>query len=272
MHTILMSSPAQTIMLLSSVIFAYIWLSFPEFSSYSLQLVGFIVLLYLVIKKASAAKFWHLAPNITGNFELAMISLGLLLLIGSTGNEQSYFFPLIYLNLYFLVMITDTFAALIVSSSFLILFLALSLHPEVNLPNLLSIPVVVILMLLAKKQYQEFSTENNQLPSDSALIKFIKTVIIPKLQLLSHLADFPEANQETIRKQVELLETETKDVLGKTNNASLQEEKTAWNIQLRLIFKKTQVPNHRLQTMPNILILTLFMFWLKNLCNLKKIF
>ncbi len=87
---------------------------------------------------------------------MPLMTFALLLLIGSTGNLESLFFPLTYLHLFFLVLSAHSVTA-VVTTLGLMLF-HLSLNPQMAIhdwSNVLTIPILLVLFLFTKRQHEE---------------------------------------------------------------------------------------------------------------------
>ncbi|MGD9128874.1 MAG: hypothetical protein PVJ09_00040 [Candidatus Woesebacteria bacterium] len=142
----------QTLFISLAVVLAYIWLKIPWLAHYSLQAVALFILLYFVLKKLNKAKIWLLAS--TAVDELSLVTLALLILIGSTGQTDSFFFPLIYIYLFFLIFTTSVSTAIIINLELMLFYYALAQENSLALfSQLLSLPLILVFFLYAKNRY-----------------------------------------------------------------------------------------------------------------------
>jgi hypothetical protein len=214
-----MSVFLHALLLLASVMIAYSWLSMPFGTRYAPQVVALTLLCYLVAKKLRKASFKNLLPSFA-SIEMPILNLGLLILIGSTGNLDSMFFPLSFLNLFFLVMACEwSVSSLAVG---LVVLFHYSLTPELSpkdLANLLALPFLYVCFLFARSQYMQAKKENSlRIESEtividlenqeSDLISFMSGFMAPKLQLIHELLREPQRNLSLIKTQLSLLNLE----------------------------------------------------------------
>lgn len=209
----------QSLMLLAAIALAYVVLHFRALEPYSLQIFTGILALFFILKRFKKAKFWHILPD-RMSLEVAVLTFGFVYLIGATGNTNSSFYPLSYVHLFFLVFSTTPVTA-IGTMIFLMLF-HYSLEPVISLEEVvavLSLPIIGMILLFAKKQYDEMHLKEEilekevlQLGKDAQkehiLEGFINTFLNPKLRLLHTLLSDPEEPKQTALQQLSLLETE----------------------------------------------------------------
>lgn len=216
----------HAILLALALVAAYTWLQIPALEHYSLQAVAAATLLYLIIKRAAKANFWHIAPSAL-SAEMPLLTFLLLLIVGSTGNLQSYIFPITYIHLFFLVMACEVPVAIAAGLGIVLFHFALS--PQVAWPelsHLISLPIVMLFFLISKYQYQELrrqqtliSQDETQLDAilteDNHLLVFTQTFLQPKLQLLTHLAQDSTVNSGAILGQLRLVSEELTKLLSR---------------------------------------------------------
>lgn len=141
--------------LLLSITLAYFWLQIPFLSQYSLQMFALLVVMFLITKRFKKAKLWHILPDMA-SIETILITFSFLLLIGATGDTSSWFFPLAYINLFFLVMASETPTAIVATLAMMLFFYALS--PELKVGTiqvLIALPIMLAIFLFARKEYDE---------------------------------------------------------------------------------------------------------------------
>ncbi|PIR61540.1 MAG: hypothetical protein COY81_00790 [Candidatus Pacebacteria bacterium CG_4_10_14_0_8_um_filter_43_12] len=150
-----MSAKFHSLALLMTIALAYIWLQVPLLRMYSLQIFALFVLAFLVIKRFKKAKLWHILPE-WASYEITLLTFAFLLLIGATGNTKSLFFPLGYVNLFFLVMTSYVPTAIIATAAIVLFHYALD--PELSVATIQSIstlPIMLAIFLFARKEYDE---------------------------------------------------------------------------------------------------------------------
>lgn len=145
----------HTLALLLSIALAYLWLQVPVLRNYSFQIFALFVAGFFFVKRFKKAKLWHILPDVA-SFEITLITFSFLLLIGATGNTQSYFFPLGYIHLFFLVMASEAPTAIVATIT--IMLFHYSIEPSLSLPTvqgIITLPIMLSIFLFAKKQYDE---------------------------------------------------------------------------------------------------------------------
>jgi len=222
-----MSTTKHTFLLLIPVLLVYIWLATPGLRIYSLQAFSVASLGYFVVKKLNKAKLWHILPK-NFSLELMFITFAVLLLVGSTGNTNSIFYPFTYIHLFILVMSCREKTAIIVAMSTMLLHYALqNTISSVGIATILTIPMMLLFFLFAKKQYDDVIVShsiidkeeieiNNLSAQEHSLESFIYSFLKPKLKILEEIAtkDIDE-NQETIKNQISLIINESDKILEK---------------------------------------------------------
>lgn len=145
----------HAVALLLSITLAYFWLQIPMLSQFSLQIFALFVIAFLVIKRFKKAKLWHILPEMA-SVEIILITFSFLLLVGGTGGTSSWFFPLIYVNLFFLVMASETPTAIISTIAMMLFFYALDPGLKTStIQSLIALPLMVAIFLFARKEYDE---------------------------------------------------------------------------------------------------------------------
>lgn len=227
-----MSEKKHAMLILVAILLAYFWLVTPQLYAYSLQVFALATLLFFVLKRLNKAKFWHILPK-NHSYEMFLVSFSLLVLVGSTGNTHSLFFPFSYIHLFFLVMSCSEKTA--ITSTMAILLLHYALSPVVTvteLTTLATIPLLLVFFLFAKKQYDEvvlnqkiIEKEQNTIVSleqtEHTLESFISQFLKPKLQILQSLLEENDQKNTDIdcrvlKSQIDLLETESQKILEQT--------------------------------------------------------
>jgi len=149
------STTIQNILILTSVTLAYIWVSIPILSEYSLQAFAVATILYFIIKKNRNGKLSHILPT-RDTAEMSIATFALLILVGSTGNFNSIFYPFTFVHLFFLTMSCDRKTAIIGTTA--IMFFHYTLSPTIDAQtwsHLITIPIVMVFFLFAKDQHEE---------------------------------------------------------------------------------------------------------------------
>jgi signal transduction histidine kinase len=214
------------IVLLGSIVAAYLWLHTPSLVPFSLQAFAAATLIYLVIKRTQKAKIWHLVPS-ANSLEMALLTFAFLLLIGATGNTSSYFFALGYIHLFFIVLTMSVPTALVATTGVLLFHLGLT--PELTteaVHTLLMLPLLFTFFLFAKRQYDEARLDRQIIAQDAlayqelqneeqSLKVFLQQFLQPKLAALESLAQ-EEDQLKTLRNQLSLLQTEIAKLLQRT--------------------------------------------------------
>jgi len=204
------------------VMLSYIWVRFESLSYYyTPQFISVLMLILVGLYYMKKRKKIALLEKI--RIELPLLSAIFLIIIGATGNIDSLFFPLAYIHIFILLITLDPINA--IASSILLMIFHLSITPintEQQLATVISIPIMMCLFLFTKKQLEQRFIEKQlvelreQQLSDqqTAAGLFIATFLLPKLEALSHLAQYPEANKDIILKQLSILEEEAGSVVN----------------------------------------------------------
>lgn len=228
-----MSAHIHSFLLALTVGFVYAWLQHPTLGQFSLQAFAFAALLYFGLKRLNNAKIWHITPAYI-SFEMIIATFAFLLLIGSTGNTTSLFYPLTYLHLFFLVLATHVSTS-IITTGMLVLF-HYGLTPSLSsteISQLLTIPMMTILFLFAKQQHEEVIKERAIIEADEhalaqarnhefTLMSFLTTYLPQKIAQVKHLTQNAALNKDAITGQLTLLEIETANMVQKIESTHLE--------------------------------------------------
>lgn len=241
---------AQILALSSSIVIAYIWLSVPVLTQYSLQAFGLCFILYFILKKANEAAIWEILPT-TAVDEMVLVTFSFLILIGATGGVKSVFFALIFVLLFFVSMTMERWTSIVFTLISLLFFYALSpnLTSQLDVSNLVSIPLVMVFFLFAKYQYEQakekqtlVEIEHNEIHSYKIFLdqkeseldnaeantwdwlryfeSFLFEYLQPKLDQILQMMALPQ-NHNAVRGQLTLIRIELerlKDWLAKQQN------------------------------------------------------
>ncbi len=153
------------------------------------------------------------------SIEIALATFAYLLLIGATGNTQSVFFPLTYVNLFFLVFSTQPITAIITTVAIMMFHYGLEESMTITeISSLVTLPIILFFFLFAKNQYQTVKQTEKQLQEEDELIlqeehsiiSFIESFLKPRLNNLKQLSQ-TDPQQATsvindIKQEVTLLE------------------------------------------------------------------
>ncbi|MCB9813509.1 MAG: hypothetical protein H6772_03820 [Pseudomonadales bacterium] len=221
-----MSTAKHTALLLSSVLMAYLWLTTPFLNNFALQAFSLSTLGYFLVKKINNAKLWHILPK-NYSLEMMFITFSILILVGSTGNIESVFYPFVYIHLFILVMSTKETTSIAVAMSTLLFHYAISPSFSISeIATILTTPIMLILFLFARKQYNDAQIShsiiqkeeieiNNLTRSEHSLESFISSFLKPKLIALEDLESKNEKEIETIKSQISLILSESDKILEK---------------------------------------------------------
>lgn len=183
----------HTVVILLFMTGIYWWIATPVLSKYSLQLFCGLVLTYFIVKKLNRATIWHLLPA-NMSVEVALSTAAFLLVIGSTGNLSSPLFPLVYINLFFLIFASHTGTAIFVTFGQVLFHFALATQfSNQEVSSLISLPLIMTILLFAKSQYQQSATLIQQ--EKNEVYVFIETFLKPKLVSLQTIVQQTKQNQ-----------------------------------------------------------------------------
>ena len=225
----------QTIIVVLSIVLAYIVLHIQFLHAYSLQIFLLSVLAFFILKRFKKAKLWHVLPD-RMSLEIGLVSFAFVFLIGATGNTHSLFYSLSYIHLFFLVFSSSPITA--VASMIALITFHYALEPNLavgELGSILSIPVIGVLLLFAKKQYDEAHLQQTILENEvkefdktaqkeQTLENFVDRFLSPKLDFLAQLLSDPQETKETVLKQLVLVRAELQKIVGRVNALDTKSE------------------------------------------------
>lgn len=225
----------QTIIVVFSIVLAYIVLHIQFLHRYSLQIFLLSVLAFFMLKRFKKAKLWHVLPD-RMSLEIGLVSFAFVFLIGATGNTHSLFYSLSYIHLFFLVFSSSPITA--VASMIALITFHYALEPNLavgELGSILSIPVIGVLLLFSKKQYDEAHLQQTILENEvkefdktaqkeQTLENFVDRFLSPKLDFLAQLLADPQETKETVLKQLALVRAELQKIVGRVNALNVKSE------------------------------------------------
>ncbi|MBI5151091.1 MAG: hypothetical protein HZA34_00795 [Candidatus Pacebacteria bacterium] len=212
---------AQSFAVVGAILISYIWVRTPELAPYSLQLTAGLVLAYIMMKRVAKTHIFHIAPSST-TAEVGVFTTALFMLIGYTGGVTSIFLPLLYLLLFIGVLSLHTTTIILFEFCIPLYLWALGPVPmtQHQLATLLSFPILLPLLVFARKQYttaqQEKKVEEKLADQTFSAALFLSTFLKPKLQHILELSNYPDHNKRGIQKQLSLTIEELDDVLKET--------------------------------------------------------
>lgn len=224
-----MSSIKHTLAVLLAIGLAYVWLTTPALSYYSLQAFAVATLGFFVTKRIYGGKLWHILPK-AHSIEIVFVSFAVVLLIGSTGNSQSLFYPFAYIHLFFLVMTTRQSTAVVATLATMLVHYAIEPIPtSVSIAAFMTLPMMLLFFLFARRQYDDsriqqkvLQTEEQALNSleykEQTIEGFIVNFLQPKLLILRDLLETSIHRGEPIdphilETQITLLSSESQKVI-----------------------------------------------------------
>jgi hypothetical protein len=227
-----MSQFKHTIAVLLSIGLAYIWLSTPSLSYYSLQAFSVASFGFFLSKRFSKAQLWHILPE-THSFEIVFVSFALTVLIGSTGNASSIFYPFAYIHLFFLVMTTRQITA--ISATLSVMLVHYALEPSltsITIASFTTLPLMLVFFLFARRQYDDARLQHKIVEADElelasitkkehSLESFLKEFLQPKLNVLIDLLETAIHRNEPVdpqilETQITLISSESEKIIEKT--------------------------------------------------------
>ena len=228
-----MSEFKHTLAVVVSILLAYLWLATPSLSYYSLQAFALATFGFFISKRFSNAQIWHILPK-AHSFEIVFISFAVVILIGSTGNSHSIFYPFAYIHLFFLVMTTRQSTAIVATITTLLIHYAL--EPNINanaIASLTTLPLILVFFLFARKQYDEARMQQKIAQAEEkeimqitrkehSLESFITEFLQPKLAVLRDILQNKNMQNEAIdpriiETQLDLLESESQKIIENNN-------------------------------------------------------
>jgi len=224
-----LSSLLHTIAMTLGIGLVYWWLHVPSLQPYSLQAFSIVGLLYFLVKGISKTKAWHVLPAFM-SIETVLSTMAFLLLIGATGNTSSWFYPLTYIHLFFVVFSSHTGTSIAVTM--LIILFHYGLTPNLvqhDLISLLTLPIIMAFFIFAKLQHEEVTKDKLIIQEEEAkldeleseefqLENFLRSFLEPKLTQLEKLLDHPN-NSRSIKGQLHLIKLEIEKLLNRINSS-----------------------------------------------------
>ena len=219
-----LSTAFHTITMTLGIGLVYWWLHIPSLQPYSLQAFSAIGLLYFLIKGLSKTKAWHILPAFM-SVETVLATMAFLLLIGATGNTASWFYPLTYIHLFFVVFSSHVGTSIFVTM--LIVLFHYGLSPNLvqhELVSLVTLPIIMAFFIFAKLQHEEVikdrliieedETKLSELESEEfQLENFLQNFLRPKMAQLENFLDH-SGNQKSIKSQIHLVRIEIEKLLS----------------------------------------------------------
>lgn len=140
----------HTSLLLTSVTGVYIWVSTPELTLYTLQLVAVLVLLYMGSHYLRSKKpRWFHRSAIT--MDITILTSMILLLVTETSGLTSPFFFLCYFLLFGVAMLYEIEATLVLTGVLVIFFMFM---PNPDFTQILSLVMITPLAIFTGHQYE----------------------------------------------------------------------------------------------------------------------
>ncbi|MBU1885789.1 hypothetical protein KKE34_04240 [Patescibacteria group bacterium] len=219
-----LSTTFHTTAMTLGIALIYWWLHIPSLQPYSLQAFSVIGLLYFFVKGLSKTKAWHILPAFM-SIETVLATMAFLLLIGATGNTASWFYPLTYIHLFFIVFSSHIGTSIVVTM--LIMLFHYGLTPNLiqhDLVSLFTLPIIMAFFIFAKLQHEELIKDKlvvqeeearlNELESEEfQLENFLENFLKPKINQLEQLFEYPN-NFKSIKGQLHLIKLEIEKLLN----------------------------------------------------------
>ena len=223
-----LSTAFHTLFMTLGIGFIYWWLHVPSLQLYSLQAFALIGLLYFLVKGISKTKACHILPAFM-SIETVLATMAFLLLIGATGNTTSWFYPLTYIHLFFIIFSSHVGTSIAITM--LIMLFHYGLTPDLaqhDLISLLTLPIIMAFFIFAKLQHEEVvadkliireeETELQKLEStEFQLENFLTNFLQPKVNQLEKLLQHPQ-NSRPIQEQIQLIKLEIEKLLSRINS------------------------------------------------------
>lgn len=204
---------AQSVLLLAIATgLAIAIVELPPLRNWSLAILGLVMILLSLQRMRGQGKY----PDLV----LASMLLFFSLILGITGGLSSPLLPLVYLA-FFVVTLFSRQAQAISASILLILALwATTDHTQIDLQQwvvLLSLLAVFPLQILSLEMIKAWKIADqvaNSSSEDAGQLRlFLNTFVIPKLEVITQLAQHPQENAETIERQLSHLSEEISDAV-----------------------------------------------------------
>ncbi len=210
---------------------AYAWVVLPQLQQYSLQLASFGVIVFFVLKRLGRSRLHHILPkpnSLESSVLIAIVSLG----IGATGGLASPFLPLYYLLLFITVLTLSASSNLVVLTGMSLFLWSVTAHPlqTTHWVELLSLPFLLPLMIFARMQFdeakeQKYLAEQEELllnTQEEQVVSFLADHLRPKLRTLRLALEMSTENSWMVRRQLEVLENDSHELLLKVHRITLE--------------------------------------------------
>ena len=210
------SSPILAIGLVS--LFAIFWSRVPEVHQYDLQFLAFGFLMYLGVRLRRTKRLHDLLPK-HSVFDFSFLALILFLLVFHSGGLNSpasvLLIVLAFLGVSILpfgALATYAVAVPVVLSAFPSTILSSS-----SVTQLLIFALAGMISLIVKLQHEHLHQARalntlEELHRSRTLI-FFHTTLLPKLEVLTQLAEYPSENQAGIQGQIQIIREETIEIV-----------------------------------------------------------
>ncbi len=228
----------EPLSLIVALALAYAWVALPELRIYSLQLSALGLLLFFLLKRLSHSRMHHVLPqpdSLEAALLLGVVSLG----IGATGGLASPFLPVYYLLLFITVLTLSLSSNLIVLTGMCLFLWGTTPHPldSVHLIELISLPFLLPLMVFARMQFDEAKEQKYLAQQEEVLlneqeeqvVEFLSDHLHPKLQNLRLALETSPENNWMVRRQLEVLEKDSQQLLLKVHRITLESLKEETN-------------------------------------------
>lgn len=228
----------EPLSLVVALALAYAWVVLPELRTYSLQLASFGLVLFFVLKRIGRSRLHHILPkpdSLEAAVLLGVVSLG----IGATGGLASPFLPVYYLLLFITVLTLSLSSNLIALVGMSLFLWGTTPHPldVTYLIELVSLPFLLPLMVFARMQFdeareQKYLAEQEEVllnEQEEQVVQFLGDHLHPKLQSLRLALEISPENNWMVRRQLEVLEKDSQELLLKVHRVTLEKLKEEKN-------------------------------------------
>lgn len=221
------------IVLLLGVAGSYLWLKTPSLAKYGPQVFLACILLYGLVRKLSTrfrkeTTSSQKSPQVASflphfeSWENVLLVVATVMLVGSTGGVGSLFFSANFVILLVIVFRSGDMAALTTSMAIAFVYAGLSTTITQNQVVLLAnIPIVAVLLTLAKNQYLvAVQTTSKVLQDDDWNAQrsdstgwFLEKFLKPTVTHIKELMGNPAKNHQTILHELSRIESRTDQLL-----------------------------------------------------------
>lgn len=209
-----MQPKVHTALLLGALVLAYVWLQLPQLSNYTLQAVALTTVVFFLSRILRKKKVHHWLPD-PGSFDMVIVTFGLMILIGGTGNLHSPLAFLMYIHLFVLVMTSAASTSIIVGSATMLFHYALTptMQPY-DWSILLTIPTVLLIFLFAKEQHEEVVLAKKTITAEQDQLKANQVSLESRDTTIERLAAANRAYQERLEQSQVVLAKLKLDLLA----------------------------------------------------------